>query len=171
MAAIAGMLVSGVGSQVLHYMFEGNSLGPSDQPDLGHFLGWQSLDLATHMNPLVAKMAQAEFNFDGDRWAPDMGRLIAPAEEGKPLAASVKDMYDMATGEDVNRDKLWGDLAGGPASVMGVPGAEGLAITGKFIDALDWDSGQAPSNDWGNSTAPAYRKIAQGLTTGRIPQQ
>ena len=134
--------------------------------DLSKFLGWQAVDTLSHMNPVLTRMAQSGLNYQGDTIHPDAGRLFPEAGVIKPFVMSFSDVYNLASGNtddpEKTTNKLWGDLAGGPASLAGIPGAEQMALTAKFVDAIH-------NGDWDSSSASPARKAIVGLTTGHIP--
>ena len=169
LAAIAGMLAYSVMPSLVHYWFEGNSMGPESadpDSDLSKFLGWQAVDTLSHMNPVLTRMAQSGLNYQGDTIHPDAGRLFPEAGVIKPFVMSFSDVYNLASGNtddpEKTTNKLWGDLAGGIGSLAGIPGAEQMALTAKFVDAIH-------NGDWDSSSASPARKAIVGLTTGHIP--
>ena len=156
-AAMASMVAWGVVPPLVHHFFEGKSLGPEsqDEPDnLKGFLMWNGMDLASHVNPLVSKLMGAELHYQGDVKRRDYGNIVAPLEETGNLVDSGEDIYNLVNGDEAPH--LWGHMAGGVGSVMGVPAAEGLGHAIEFAKSLHND-------DWDFYKNPAERSVAESL--------
>ena len=150
-AAMASMVAWGVVPQIVHHFFEGKDLGPENQGDddnLKGFLMWNGMDMASHVNPIVSKLMGAEFRYQGNTRRPDIGGLVLPLESADSLVKGGEDIYDIVNGKEDSQGNiaphLWGHMAGGIGSVMGVPAAEGLSHALDFYRAVhneDWQFG------------------------------
>ena len=166
-AAMASMVAWGVVPQIVHHFFEGKSLGPEDQNDtLPGFLIWNGMDLGSHVNPLVSKLMGAEFRYRGNVRTPDYGNIVAPLEEGDSLVKSGEDIYDVVNHIEDSQGRtaphLWGHLAGGIGSIMGIPASEGLSHALDFYRALHQDDIGFPESPAESMATHAIQRIRYG---------